>query len=142
MYSVEIAARTKMNSLSVVAACRIRVDHRVEEGLGELGLAVVDEQADVAQLDAPPGRVVERRQVELGVEARRRTRRRARRRSESAPCTACWTSAQSAASNRALAPALVGAEQAVVLVEALDQELGDRARLDAARGAGVIDDRL
>jgi hypothetical protein len=33
--------------------------HRVEEGLGELGLLVIDQQADVVQLDLLPGVVVD-----------------------------------------------------------------------------------
>ena len=40
-------------------------DDGVEERLGELGLAVVDEQADVIELRPAPGRVVERSRVEL-----------------------------------------------------------------------------
>ena len=42
---------------------------RVEEGLGELGLAVVDQHADELQLDLLPGAVVEGVGVELVVQA-------------------------------------------------------------------------
>ena len=41
-------------------------DHRVEERLGELGLVVVDEEPDEAELDLPPGGGVERVEIELG----------------------------------------------------------------------------
>ncbi len=43
-------------------------DHRVEEGLGELGLVVLDEQADVVELRVPPSPVAEQVDVELGAE--------------------------------------------------------------------------
>ena len=60
-------------------------DHRVEERLGELGLRVVDEQADVDELRLLPDREsrATRRRTRRG--RARRTRRRARRRSGSAP---------------------------------------------------------
>jgi hypothetical protein len=39
--------------------------HRVEEGLGEFGLLVVDQLPDVEQLELLPGRVVERSGTEV-----------------------------------------------------------------------------
>ena len=44
-------------------------DDRVEERLGELGPLVIDEEADVEQLRAPPDRIVERPGVELVTQA-------------------------------------------------------------------------
>ena len=44
-------------------------DHRVEERLGELGLQVVDQQADVGELRLLPGLDPERLDVELGADA-------------------------------------------------------------------------
>ena len=49
----------------VVGALQDPRDHRVEEGLGELRLAVLDEQADVAELRVLPGLLAERPEVEL-----------------------------------------------------------------------------
>jgi hypothetical protein len=43
--------------------------HRVEEGLGELGLVVVDQQADVVQLDLLPHVHRQRRGLELALQA-------------------------------------------------------------------------
>ena len=48
-----------------VAAVQDLGRHRVEEGLGELGLVVVDEQADVVQLDLLPDLHRQRRRLEL-----------------------------------------------------------------------------
>ena len=69
----------------VVGALQDPRDHRVEEGLGELRLAVLDEQADVVELRVAPGLVAERRRRRTRRAAGRRTRGRARRRSGSAP---------------------------------------------------------
>jgi hypothetical protein len=51
-----------------VGATQDSSDHRVEERLGELGLMVVDQEPDEAELDLPPGRDVERVEVELGAQ--------------------------------------------------------------------------
>ena len=49
----------------IVGALQDPRDHRVEEGLGKLRLAVLDEQADVVELRVAPGLVAERPDVEL-----------------------------------------------------------------------------
>ena len=111
----------------VVAALQDPFDHRVEEGLGELRLAVLDEQADVEELRVAPGLVTERREVELTakpvdaledafvVEAdpflHRALQLRPGARVELLPGAGAR-----------------GAEDPVVLVEALDHDRGDLSR--------------
>ena len=43
--------------------------HRVEEGLGELRLLMIDQQADVLQLDLLPGGIVEGVGIKFGMQA-------------------------------------------------------------------------
>ena len=54
MYSVRDRRAHEDEVVVEVAAVQDLGRHRVEEGLGELGLVVVDEQADVVQLDLLP----------------------------------------------------------------------------------------
>ena len=91
----------------VVGAPQDPRDHRVEERLGELGLAVVDEEPDVAELRLAPGRRRRARRGRTRYAAARRTRERARRRSGSAPAPRAAPPAHAPRSKRSLACALV-----------------------------------
>jgi len=52
----------------VVGLLQDPFDHRVEERLGELRLAVLDEQTDVVELRVTPGLIAERPDVELAAQ--------------------------------------------------------------------------
>ena len=98
-------ARARRRSVVVGVARRAARDDRVEERLGQLGLLVVEEQADVGELRLRPG---------VEVERSRRTRREPLDALADALVVevdrillACCTSAQAGASKRSLASALV-----------------------------------
>ena len=110
-----------------VAAVQDLGGDRVEEGLGELGLAVVDQHADELQLDLLPGAVVEGVGVELVVQSLHRL------------VDAVVVELHALAHRVELLLPLRGliellgaarglAKDAVVLVEALHQRLRDRLR--------------
>ena len=111
----------------VVAALQDPLDHRVEERLGELRLAVLDEQTDVEELRLAPGLVRERLDVELATK------------SVDALEDALVVEADpflhrvlellpGARVEQLLGAGARGAEDPVVLVEALDQDRGDLSR--------------
>ena len=102
MYSVRDRRAHEDEVVVEVAAVQDLGRHRVEEGLGELGLVVVDQQADVVQLDLLPDVHRQRRRPRTRSAAARRPRRRAGRRTRCArACARCWP-CQSAGSKRVL----------------------------------------
>ena len=70
--------------VEVMAMENLRRD-RIEEGFGQLGLFVVEQQPDVEQFDLLPGRLVDLAGIEITVQPPRHIRRRGRRRTGCAP---------------------------------------------------------
>ena len=103
MYSVDDRRPHEDEVVVEVAAVQDLGGDRVEEGLGQLGLVVVDQQADVVQLDLLPAAVGRSPAPNSPLQRADRLAARAGRRTRSARARACRIACQSAASKRALA---------------------------------------
>ncbi len=69
MFSVEMDRADEDEIVVKVIAVQDLGGYRIEEGLGQFRLLVVEQQADVEQLDLLPGRIVDGGGVELVAQA-------------------------------------------------------------------------